>query len=463
MNNFFVTVFAIFAFSQASLASSEPGQSINDRVASDHAPNKLLISFHSWVSQAHKNSFEGEFELTQIRRFNSNNNLVLYQFPENLSVHQMLAMLENQAEIVRVDPDYKLDLHSLATTPNDPLYPMQWGLNNTGQQINGTNGVVGVDIKAAEAWDIQTGDGSCTLAIIDSGVDYDHEDLTANMWVNPGEVPGDGLDNDANGYIDDIHGWDFADNDADPKGPNFHGTAVAGIAGAVGNNALGMTGVAWNVKLMALKVFPDNPADSATLSMFLSALDYAVTNGARVSNHSYTVGSTFLPNFKMAIDTAGQNGHLIVAAAGNGSTDNDITAVYPSSFTSDNVIAVTSLGNQGELASGSNYGAQSVDLAAPGRYNYATFPGNLYTQNLAVTSFAAPMVSGAACLIDMQDPGLSLEQLRNRILTNTTPIASMNGITKTGGVLNLYDSLLSDPVLNYDCDFYVLKSVSICL
>ncbi len=197
------------------------------------------------------------------------------------------------------------------------------------RQHRAEGGTPGADIAAAAAWDVRTDASGVTVAIIDTGMDLDHEDLAANLWTNPGEVAGNGQDDDHNGYVDDVHGWDFSNNDAVPEDDNGHGTHVAGTIGARGNNGVGLSGVAWSVQLMPLKAF--NAGGSAATSAVIAALDYAVANGARLSNNSYT-GPDFMRSEYDAFAAAGAAGHLAIAAAGNAGQNTDEAPAYPASF-----------------------------------------------------------------------------------------------------------------------------------
>ena len=269
--------------------------------------------------------------------------------------------------IVVVEPNYRV---RIARIPNDPLFPQLWGMNNTGQ----TGGREDADIDAPEAWDIATGVPEASdviVGVIDSGVDYLHPDLINNMWVNPGEIPGNGIDDDGNGYIDDIYGYDFYQNDGDPSDAAGHGTHVSGTIAGIGDNGLGVAGVNWRCKLMALR-FIDARGFGNT-SGAIEAINYAVANGAKILNNSWG-GGGYSESLETAITEARDNGVLFVAAAGNSGVDTDSQPHYPSSYEVSNVISVAATDDEDSLASFSNYGAESVDLGAPGVSILSTIP-----------------------------------------------------------------------------------------
>lgn len=266
--------------------------------------------------------------------------------------------------------------------PNDPLFERQWGLFNTGQTALITSGTPGADINAPAGWDVNTGSPDVVIAVIDDGVDYLHEDLWENMWVNPGETPGNGIDDDGNGYIDDVYGYDFAadlggSNDNNPMGIDSHGTHVAGIIAAKGNNGIGVAGVCWNAKIMAIKAFrPTSPEPYLYTSDEVEAFEYIINMKTQYNvnvvaiNCSYS-GDTNMDMERDVIEEAGNAGIIVVAAAGNGGDDGvgdniDQTPEYPASYDLPNIISVAATDSSDQLADFSNYGADSVDIAAPG-------------------------------------------------------------------------------------------------
>jgi Ca2+-binding RTX toxin-like protein len=326
-------------------------------------------------------------------------------------------------------------------TPSDPRLNELWGLNNIGQ----SSGTSDADIDAPEAWDLQKGSKNVVVAVIDSGVDYNHQDLAANIWRNTGEIAGDGIDNDGNGYKDDVRGYDFINNDNDPVDDNSHGTHVAGTIGAVGNNNIGVVGVSQNVSIIPLKSLGSN--NSGSSDGIAKAINYAIQKGAKVINASLGGGS-FHQLTKDAISDANKKGILFVAAAGNdGKLNNDTDPNYPSNYDLPNIIAVANTTRNDGLASNSHYGKTSVDLGAPGSSILSTIPGNQYA-SYSGTSMAAPHVSGAAALLLAQNPRLSVTQLKDILMKTTDPLTALNGKTVSGGRLNIRRALNNPPVLN---------------
>lgn len=351
-------------------------------------------------------------------------------------------------------------------------------------------------IAASGAWDVATGSANTIVAGIDTGIDYTHEDLYLNVWINQDEIPkslrhklrdtdkdgrisfydlnsrknarwvddlngngyidaGDllatrnsdgsggwenGDDGGANGYIDDIVGWDFADNDNDPLDTDGHGTHTAGTIGAIGNNGAGITGVNWKVSMMAIRIFDDS-GNATTDANIATAIRYSADNGAVVSNNSWG-GSLDSRAIYDAIAYAGDKGQLFVVAAGNQGINNDSSFArsYPASYDLPNVVAVAASGNTGRLSYFSNYGATMVDLAAPGENILSTLPGNRYGYESG-TSMAAPHVTGALALLLSEHPRLSTVDARARLMGGADHVWSLAGRVASGGMLNLYNTV----------------------
>ncbi len=356
----------------------------------------------------------------------------LEQLGISMNVDQAIALLNATPGVIYAEPDYVLKTNN---TPNDEFFNLQWGIHNTGQNIQGVNGINDADIDGIEAWDTSTGDADFVIAIIDTGTQWNHPDLDANIWSNPGEVV-NGVDDDGNGLIDDVRGWDFWDNDSNPTDGSGHGTHTAGTVGAEGNNSIGVAGVNWQCELMPLRFLGPN---GGFTSGAISCVQYAHDMNVKVSNNSWG-GGGFSNSLYNAINATKSVGHLFVAAAGNSNQNTDSSPHYPSSYNLDNIISVAATDNRDNRASFSNYGANSVDLGAPGVDIASTYTGNGYVWNSG-TSMACPHVAGVAGLVYAQNPGWTYQQVRDQIFNSVRPVSSMDGITVTGGVLNANDAL----------------------
>lgn len=347
------------------------------------------------------------------------------------------------------------------TIPNDPGLNEQWALQNTGQ----VGGQPGLDLRALDAWGITTGSEAVTVAVIDAGIDWRHPDLIDNIWQNLAEdADGDGtvlvwtgsrwefdpddingIDDDGNGYVDDFIGWDFVNNDNDPSDDHQfgHGTHVAGIIGARGDNGLGIAGVSWRSRIMPLKFL--DASGSGFTGDAIAALQYARQMGADLSNHSWG-GGLFSQALRDEFLLAQQAGMLCVAAAGNNfGNDNDEAPLYPASYDLDIIISVSATDPVDSLANFANRGLSSVDLCAPGYGIYSTLPGGQYGY-LNGTSMAAPFVTGALALLQSLQPTMSWEAQRQRLLRSVRPLPSLRGICATEGRLDLL-ALLQRPLL----------------
>ena len=338
--------------------SAEPGE---------YVPGQVLVKFKPVLSSAGIRSMQDRIGAQSLREI-SFIRVHQIRLPSGWSVEQGVEFYRRNPNVEYAEPNYLR--YAKATTPNDPSFSNLWGLNNTGQTVNGTSGTADADLNAPEAWDITTGSDTLVIAVLDSGVDYNHPDLAANIWSNPGETAGNGLDDDGNGYIDDVRGWDFFDDDNDPMDGHYHGSHVTGTIAARGNNGAGITGVCWRAKIMSLKVgnlFGTNIASVA------AAIDYAWRNGAKIMNAS--IGG---PNYSQteydALSSANSAGVLFVTAAGNESTNNDSTPSYPASYSLPNIVSVAATDQNDSLTSFSNFGAGTVHVAAPGTNVYSAQP-----------------------------------------------------------------------------------------
>ncbi|NLY00379.1 MAG: S8 family serine peptidase, partial [Rhodopirellula sp.] len=350
-----------------------------------------------------------------------------------VGVEDALARYRGHPAVLYAEPDYRVQL---AAIPADPRFGQLWALHNTGQ--NG--GTPDADIDAPEAWDLAAETGRTIVAVIDSGVDYTHPDLAANMWRNPAEIAGNGIDDDGNGFVDDVYGADFINRDGDPMDDHGHGTHVAGTIAAVHDNGRGVAGVNPSAKIMALKFL--DASGSGSLLDAVAALDYAVAHGAQISNNSWGSGQ-FSQALEDGIRRAQQAGHIVVAAAGNNGSDLDLVASYPASYGLDNVVSVAATDRNDLLAAFSNYSDRSVDLAAPGYAILSTKPGDTYDTSSG-TSMAAPHVSGAISLVWDLNPDWDYARVIGQVLATVDPLPGLTDKTASGGRLNAAEALRSD-------------------
>ncbi|MBW8183233.1 S8 family serine peptidase [Shewanella nanhaiensis] len=356
-------------------------------------------------------------------------------------VSKAIKMISQHPAVQYAEPNYIL---KAAGAPDDPRYPEMWGLNNTGQ--NG--GTADADIDAPEAWDIATGDDTVIIGVIDTGVDYNHEDLTNNMWVNPGEIAGNGVDDDGNGVIDDVHGFSAVNDNGDPMDGNGHGTHVAGTIGAEGDNGIGVVGVNWDVSIIGCQ-FLDAGGSGSTADA-IECIDYftdlKVNRGidVRATNNSWG-GGGFSQALKDSIEASGDEGILFVAAAGNCRTgaparDIDQEPSYPASYDSDAILAVSMTTRDDTLDSCSHWGPVSVDVGAPGSSILSTTPGNNYSV-FSGTSMASPHVAGAAGLVWSINPNLTMAEMKALLMDSGDALADLDGKTVSGKRLNLLTAL----------------------
>jgi subtilisin family serine protease/DNA-binding beta-propeller fold protein YncE len=356
-----------------------------------------------------------------------------WHLPPGLSTEDAIERLGRHPLVDYVEPNFVVAADRL---PDDPGFPLQYHLKNVG--LPGS--VAGADVDAVRAWNLSSGSREVMVAIIDSGVDASHPDLAANIFVNAGETPGNGLDDDANGYVDDAGGWDFANRDNDPYDDNGHGTHVAGILGAVGNNGLGVTGVCWRVSILPVKFLA---ADGTGFSAdAIRAIDYAALMGAQVMNNSWG-GGGFSKAMQEAIEAAGATGVLFVAAAGNDEANLDLDPHYPASYPSANIIPVAATDASDTLALFSNYGSSSVPLAAPGVTILSTLPGGRYGV-LSGTSMASPVVAGAVALLRAREPDASVAAIRQRLLDSADRLPALLTRTISGGRLNVFKMMADE-------------------
>ena len=411
----------------------------------EHVPDQLLVKFKSAASP-------GEIVRTltamgaDVRHVFQTSGTMSIQFKKQGDKKRLAARAaelgaKDIVEYVEANTILRID----ATLPNDTDFGKLYGLHNVGQ----TGGTEDADIDAPEAWDITTGSPQVLVGIIDTGVDYRHPDIKANYWTNPGETGVDadghdkqnnGIDDDGNGFIDDFRGWDFANNDNDPLDDHDHGTHCAGTIGGRGDDGIGVAGVNWQVSLVGLKFL--TASGSGTLEDAVEAIEYATKLGVAMTSNSWG-GGGYSPTMDAAIAGANAAGILFIAAAGNDGNDNDLAPHYPSSYEHDNVIAVAATDHQDRLAGFSCYGAESVDVAAPGVAIYSTRTAGAYTL-MSGTSMATPHVAGVAALVKAAYPAAGIAELRARLVNTVDHVPSLAGKVASGGRINAFNALEND-------------------
>ncbi|HST21862.1 MAG TPA: S8 family peptidase [Blastocatellia bacterium] len=363
----------------------------------------------------------------------------------SLSVEEAVERMSVDPRVEYAEPNYLL---YPSTMPNDSLFTQQWSLMNTG--AFGT-GKPGADISATHAWDLTTGSNDMVVAVIDTGVDLSHTDLAPNAWVNSRENPNNGVDDDNNGYVDDRNGWNFVSNRPvtyEDSSADWHGTHVSGTIGAAGNNGIGVTGIAWRVKIMSLKFIGVSTGSTADA---VKAINYVMDQkkrgvNVRVINSSWG-GSNNSATLKSAIVSAGNAGILFVCAAGNGGDDqsgDDLADApyYPAAWSAEisSVIAVAAVDYTDRKADFTNYGYNTVQVGAPGVNTFSTAPDGQYGYG-AGTSMATPHVSGVAALLFSREPELSPSQARQRIVSTADPLPTLAGRVEGSGRVNAYNAL----------------------
>lgn len=409
-----------------------------------YVKNELLVKFREGVTKQKIAGVNSRFGHQILERL-GDSGWQRVRIGKGSDPKKAAASLQLEPEVEFAQPNF---YYRLAATPNDP----NWG----------NAGLYGLPmISAPAAWDLSTGSSTVVVANIDTGMRYTHEDLAANMWTNPGEIQGNGIDDDNNGFADDYFGYDFFFNDPDPLDENGHGTHVGGTIGAVGNNALGVVGVNWNVKIMAIKIF-DNTGFGTTSAMLVNAYNYIrmMKNrgiNIRVTNNSYAgcdEACGYDQATKDALDALGDAGVLNVFAAGNNGWNNDtaVAPAYPAAYTSPSILTVASSTSTDTRSGFSNWGPVTTDLAAPGSSILST--GNStdsHYRTLSGTSMAAPHVTGAAALLAAFNPGLSAESLKATLMNTGDLLTGWDSTPiRTNRRLNVFNALQNPTTCSLD-------------
>jgi subtilisin family serine protease len=413
-----------------------------------NAPDFVTVKFKPGVTQEQIDEALAHFNDEEFDIIEADKGLVFVKdFDEDVTAEAAAQQYARLADVVAyAEPNYEINLDPLegrynsrsafdesewpVAAPNDPMLQDQWSLDNKGQKA----GKAGADIKALKAWAKTKGSNKVVVAVIDSGVEYSHEDLAPNMWMRPDNLPP--YEDRELGVIDDLHGFDAADLD-DPMDDNGHGTHCAGIIGAAGDNGIGIAGINWNVQIMPLKFIGKN--GSGTTQAAIQAINYVIQRkkeGVNVRVISASWGSNRRSKaLEDVIRKAGDEGILFVAASGNDGSDHDKRPHFPSGYNLPNVLSVAAMDRNDALASFSNFGAKTVHIAAPGKEIMSTWIGNSYFE-ASGTSMATPEVAGVAALIVAQNPKISVKELREKLLKAVDTLPVLNGKVLVGGRLN---------------------------
>jgi len=425
-----------------SLSSSQDrkdGSDDGDETDQQNNKAEILVRFRAGVTRNTIENITQRLNDQVEDQIESVTNLEVIEDEDGKDAESLLAQYRNlpEVEYAELNSEIKLDHEDTGhrhVHADDEMFSRQWGLFNSGQH----GGTAGADISAMRAWAVTKGSDQVVVAVLDSGVDYSHPDLTNNIWSRPPIIMAyrdDDLTPD--GPVDDVHGFNVVEDNGDPMDDNGHGTHCAGIIGAEGGNGIGIAGVNWNVKIMPLK-FMDAEGTGTTKDA-IEAINYVIDRkraGVNVRVISASWGSTAKSRaLEDVIRRAYEEGILFVAAAGNSSSDNDVTPHYPSSYNLGNVVSVAALNRHDELASFSNYGAKSVHIAAPGEEILSTWLKNGFEEKKG-TSMATPFVAGVAALVLAQNPKISVDDLRALLLKSVDPIPSLKGKVSSGGRIN---------------------------
>ena len=406
--------------------------SASTRIDGPFAQGQVLVSFRSGAAARRMSSRE-QTPGRIVPRDLGVDHLKLVDLDSGIGVKEAIEDIERRPGVAYAEPNY---VYRTLAAPDDPRFTDQWSLRNVGQVIKGVNGVDGADIAARGAWNITSEAPDVVVAVVDSGVDIEHPDLQSNVWTNPVESAGtNDDDDDNNGFVDDVSGWDFVQNDNNPNDPDSHGTHVSGIIGASGDNGVGISGVAWDVQIMPVRVL--DARGFGTLAKIIAGMSYAVDNGADIVNLS--LGSNQLSRSESRF-IRDSDETLFVTAAGNAGSDNDSFGTYPCSYPRANILCVAATDNKDALVAWSNYGERAVDLAAPGHQILSTIPASRY-EYYSGTSMATPVVAGAAALVLSVEPLLTPQELKTRLMDSTEKLPVLWTNVVSAGRLNIYNAL----------------------
>ena len=406
----------------------------------EHLPGQILVKTNNAKVAVHAlQAVLGENGILNVRTLRTDATVEVIRIAKEKDLNRAIAALKAEPGVQYAEPNYVLRALD-SGIPNDPDLSKTWGIRNTGQADSGGQlGIPGADVNVFPLWQEGFhGNQKVVVAVIDTGIDWNHPDIKANLFTNPGEINGDpAKDNDGNGFVYDIHGWNFHDNNNQSMDDHNHGTHCSGTIGAVGDNAIGISGINWNVSLMPVKFLGAD--GSGAIDAAVEAINYARIMHANIMSNSWG-GGGYSDVMLEAIKKAKDAGILFIAAAGNNSSDNDSNPHYPGSYAVDNVIAVAATDNRDQLATFSNFGLTTVHVAAPGVNVYSTTRNNTYSV-LSGTSMATPHVSGVAALVWSANPSYSYADIKDRLIKTSDPVPGLTHKVVANGRIDAYNAL----------------------
>ncbi len=452
----------------ASIGSPAAKSEADRHRAEKYVPGELLVRFRPGTMKQRAGEHAG-IGATVVRQFRVVEDLELVRLPAGIAVKDAQRYYRARTDVLYAEPNYYRFAEQSPITPNDPRFAEMWSLHNTGQSA----GTPGADIRAREAWSLSTGSADVVVGVIDTGVDYAHPDLAANMYRSTADCNTNGIDDDGNGYVDDCYGIDAVNHDSDPMDDNGHGTHVSGTIGAAGNNGVGVVGINWQVKIVGCKFLSNGGfgTDDAAIEclQYLAALKDRGVN--LVATNNSWGGAGFSQALMDAIESHRQRGIVFIAAAGNAATETDMVSFYPANYDLPNIVTVAATDPSDARAVFSNYGRHSVHVAAPGVMILSTVPTAMYADPYAFfagTSMATPHVTGVAALLKAQDPGRDWKAIKNLVMASGD-VVSGAAQTISQRRLNAYNAMTcSDRPLQvrlspmYD-DVYVSGGESVTL
>ena len=449
-----LSVFAWLPLTAVGLIASAQAAPVDAPVAPEHVPGELIVKVRhngpmtlaakKEILASRVRQTLGKNQVLAVDGFQTDASLFKVKIKDDAALSMMIQSFENESSVEYAEPNfiYRASLDSsepVSNLPNDPELAKLWGIQNSGQaDAAGQVGTVGSDINVVPLWqDGLVGSKNILVAVIDTGIDHTHPDLVDNVFTNAGEIPGNGIDDDSNGFIDDVHGWNFEAKTANAKDDHDHGSHCAGTIGATGDNGKGIVGVNWNVTMLPVKFL--SASGSGSLQGAIESINYARMMKVQVMSNSWG-GGGYSQALKDAIEASKEAGIVFVAAAGNESNDNDARPTYPASYEVDNIISVAATDNRDTIARFSNYGPGRVHVAAPGVKVYSTTKDGRYAA-FSGTSMATPHVAGIVALMLSDQSDLAYSEVKERLIKTSDPVKGLKRKVTAKGRVNAYNAV----------------------